>query len=480
MRPFLLNDGQIEELPDSARPTLGWLRDELGLTAAKAGCNEGDCGACAVLLGARESGGTLRYRLVNSCLLPLRALGGHHLVTLEGLNHRDGSLTPVQQALLDEDAAQCGFCTPGMVMGLTHWLLTGRRFDREEVLESLDGNFCRCTGYQAIRRAADRLAPLGPGLPPPGERLSALISAGVLPGYFEEIPRRVAKLPPPVPGLPIHGALPVAGGTDLFVHPPPEMLHAPMVFLEEQPELHGIRVTEDICRIGATTTVEELLESALLEARIPHLHGFLARMGGTPVRDRATVGGNLVNASPIGDLSICLLALEATVVLQAPTGERRVPLSRFFLDYKTLDRQPDEIVSAAELRLPDSPTRFNFEKVAHREHLDIAAVNSALHLDVVDGVIRRAGLSAGGVAPTPLWLDTSSTWLAGRRLDAATVLGAAERAAAQARPIDDVRGSAAYKRLLLKRLVLAHFLTLTPEALPEELIRELISGSAPA
>jgi hypothetical protein len=109
-----------------------------------------------------------------------------------------------------------------------------------------------------------------------------------------------------VPGLPIHGALPVAGGTDLFVHPRPEMLNAPMVFVEEHPELHGIRVTEDICRIGATTTVEELLESALLEARIPHLHGFLARMGGTPVRDRATVGGNLVNASPIGDLSICL------------------------------------------------------------------------------------------------------------------------------------------------------------------------------
>jgi xanthine dehydrogenase small subunit len=118
MRPFLLNDGQIEELPDSARPTLGWLRDELGLTAAKAGCNEGDCGACAILLGAQESGGTLCYRLVNSCLLPLAALGGHHLVTLEGLNHRSGSLTPVQQALLDEDAAQWASAYPAWSWGL--------------------------------------------------------------------------------------------------------------------------------------------------------------------------------------------------------------------------------------------------------------------------------------------------------------------------------------------------------------------------
>ncbi len=167
MRPFLLNNQRVEGLPDSARPVLAWLREGRGLTAAKAGCGEGDCGACAVLLGTLESGWGVRYRLVNACPLPLAALGGRHLVTLEGLNPPNDRLTPVQQALLEEGAIQCGFCTPGLAMGLTSWLLNGVSFDREEAWEALDGNFCRCTGYQGIKRAADRLLPLGAGFPLP-------------------------------------------------------------------------------------------------------------------------------------------------------------------------------------------------------------------------------------------------------------------------------------------------------------------------
>ena len=476
MRPFLLNDELVTGLPDSARSVLAWLREDRGLTAAKDACREGECGACAALLGALEPGGGLRYRLVNTCLLPLVALGGHHLVTLEGLNRPDGTLSPVQRALVEEGAIQCGFCTPGVVMALTNWLLNGIRFDREEGIEALDGNICRCTGYQVFKRALTRLSPLGAGLPPPPARLGALVTAGVVPASFLDIADRLTRLPPPQPTPRTIGGLLVAGGTDLFAHPRPSP--PPLVLLDGRPGLHGIDLTADRCRIGATTTVEELLESAVLEARIPHLHRSLTRFGGTPVRDRATLGGNLVNASPIGDLSVCFLALGAEVVVQGPLGVRRLPLSGFFLGYKRLDLHPDEWVAAVEFPLAPGPTRFNFEKVAHREHLDVAAVNSALHLELADGTIRRAGLSAGGVAPVPLWLADTSAWLRGRPLDAATAWGAAQRAQQEATPIDDVRGSAAYKRLLLRQLVLAHFQALGPAGITAGWPLTATAGSA--
>jgi xanthine dehydrogenase small subunit len=465
MQPFLLNDEFVAGLPEPTRPVLAWLREDRRLTAAKDACREGECGACAVLLGALEPGGWVRYRLVNSCLLPLAALGGHHLVTLEGVNRPDDQLTPVQQALVDEGAIQCGFCTPGVVMGLTDWLLNGLRFDREEGIAALDGQFCRCTGYQGIKRALTRLMPLGAGLPPPETRLGALIAARVVPCSFIGIAERLAGLPRPERTLPITGGLLVGGGTDLFAHswsrPSPQRL----VMLADRPELRGVTATAERFRIGAATTVEELLESTLLAERIPHLHQVLERFGGTPVRDRATLGGNLVNASPIGDLSVCLLALAAEVVVDNPMGTRQVPLSRFFLGYKRLDLHPDEWVAAVELALAPGPTRFHFEKVAHREYLDVAAVNSALYLELADGAIRRARLSAGGVAPTPVCLEDTSAWLAGRRLDGATAWSAAHRARQEASPIDDVRGSADYKGLLLRQLVLAHFQALGPEGI---------------
>lgn len=465
MQAFLLNDDCVAGLPEPTRPVLTWLREERGLTAAKDACREGECGACAVLLGSLEPGGWVRYRLVNACLLPLTAVVGHHLVTLEGLNRPDGQLTPVQQALVEEGAIQCGFCTPGIVMGLTNWLLNGLKFDRDEGIAALDGHVCRCTGYQGIKRALTRLMPLGIGLPPPRTRLRALIDAGVVPDSFIGAAERLAGFQPPEWSAPISGGLLVGGGTDLFAHPGSRPSRPTLVMLEDRPELRGITATAERLRIGAATTVEELLESTLLAERIPDLHRVLVRFGGTPVRDRATLGGNLVNASPIGDLSVCLLALAADVVVEGPMGGRRVPISQFFLGYKRLDLHSDEWLAAVELRLAPGPTRFHFEKVAHREYLDVAAVNSAMYLELEGGIIQRANLSAGGVAPTPLWLAATSAWLSGRPLDAATAWSAAWRARMEATPIDDVRGSASYKRLLLRQLVLAHFQALGPEGI---------------
>ena len=314
MIPFILNcHPMTSELP-AGLPVLDLLRRELGLNATKSGCREGDCGACSVLLGAPSPDGGLRYRVVNSCLLPLGTLAGKHLVTLEGLN--GDALTAVQSALVEEGGVQCGFCTPGVVIALTGHLLNAGSFGESEILESLDGNFCRCTGYMGIKRAGERLnQQIGGTLPQIGaRRIAALVEAGVLPSCFAGAERQLAELPPA--SLQAEGGQLVAGGTDLFARSPDGLLDQRLNFAERRQELTGIEVRDGRCLIGAATTVEELLESSLLEREIPHLHQFLAHVASTPVRDRATLGGNLVNATPIGDLSICLLALDADLLLQ--------------------------------------------------------------------------------------------------------------------------------------------------------------------
>lgn len=456
---FILNrNTQEDELPPGL-PLLDYLRDVQGLTAAKAGCREGDCGGCTVLLGQLDNEGRLRYRSVNACLVPLGAVSGAHVLTVEGLGE---TLTPVQQALVEEGGIQCGFCTPGMVIALTAHLLDSPRLDRPHLLEAMDGNLCRCTGYMGVKRAGERLHQRLPELPSePAARMEPLMAAGVLPDWLVEIPGRLKALPrrrstaEPGKGEPVLG-----GATDLLVQRPALLAAHEPWFAETHPELHGIRLADGRVRIGATTTMQEMLESESLAQVLPELHRALGHIASTPVRDRATLGGNLVNASPIGDLSVLFLALDAELLLHHHERERRLALSEFFLGYKRLDLAEGEILAAVEFDLPAGG--FHFEKVAHRDHLDIASVNCALQLELDGRRVRRALLAAGGVAPIPLRLREVEALLTGAELRTALVLEAARLAAASVAPIDDVRGSARYKRLLLRQLVLAGLLTLAP------------------
>lgn len=463
----LLNDEEVRIEADQRNLTLAWLREQRGLTGTKVGCGEGGCGACAVLLGHRDPRGGIRYRVVDSCLLPLGALREAHLVTIEGLSQtcaaEQDALGPVQAALVEEGAVQCGFCTPGLVVALTAYLLNGRLSSDAEALEAVDGNLCRCTGYMGIKRAARRIRRELVGLPAePVARRDALIARRVLPPWFAGAAQRLEALPASAQ-RPEHARI-IAGGTDVFAQSDPGLQRDQVWLLERDASLSGVRVEEGRCRIGAGTTIEELLESDALAAALPHVHGFLSQVSATPIRDRATVGGNLVNASPIADLCICLLALDAEVTLAGPSGERVLPLAALYLGYKRLAMADDEMIRTVAFPLPPGQVLFNFEKVAHRRTLDIAAVNSAMRLDLEGRRIQRAILSAGGVGPTPRRLSATSDWLAGRRMDTDTMREAARLAMEEAAPIDDVHGSAAYKRRLLGRLVQAHFLALAPSA----------------
>lgn len=466
---LLINKSPVDLETNPGGVALDLLRGPLGLTGVKEGCREGDCGACTVLHGRLQQGRVL-YQAVVSCLLPLGDCAGTHLVTIEGLSpvpsnaadtHGRHPLSPLQQAFLDQGAIQCGFCTPGLIVALTGWLLNAAHWDEEEALLSIAGNICRCTGYLSIRRAVRQLLARLPAAETP--RLESLIAAGMVPEYFATVPAQLAALQQPAVAGPLPGSIRIAGGTDLLVQKPERVAAAAVELIGGRADLRGIDIAGGMCRIGGAVTVEELRLSTALSTVLPGLPRFLKLVSSTQIRNRATVAGNLVNASPIGDLTILLLALGAEVELTDGTSSRSLPLRAFYLGYKKLEQREEELVAAVRFPLPRSGDLYNFEKVGRREHLDIASVNSACLLRLNGGRIGEIYLSAGGVAPVPLYLEACCAYLRGRELDESVLTEALRVAASEITPIDDVRGSAEYKRLLLRQLLRAHFVRLLPD-----------------
>lgn len=468
---FLLNAKEhLTALPPGA-VVLDLIRNEARLTGTKEGCREGDCGACTVLLGTPCHDG-VRYSAVNSCILPVGELPGRHLVTIEGISPEEG-LSAVQEPFVRHGASQCGFCTPGMIMSLTGYLLSTTEPDISGAVESLGGNICRCTGYISVRRAAeDAVRSTGPsraGSPFGREHLEHLVSRNVIPDYFLHIEEKLAK--PEVPeelkvGYPA-AYLTVAGGTDLFATGGVDPYRSGLRFLSREPQLSYVSDEgRGLFRAGAASTVEDLIESGVFRGT-GNLHGSLRLISSAQIRSRATLGGNIVNASPIGDLTIMLLALEAVLLISGPSGDREVPLSEFFRGYKVIDLRPNELIESIRFRIPGPPGRVNFEKVSMRKHLDIASVNTAAAFRVTDRTVLKAVISAGGVAPVPAVLYRTCDFLRNREISAGTVLGACETAMEEISPITDVRGTAEYKRLLTVRLLKAHFLELFPDMLEQ-------------
>jgi xanthine dehydrogenase small subunit len=248
------------------------------------------------------------------------------------------------------------------------------------------------------------------------------------------------------------------------------MVAAKPFFTATAADLKTIARENGTCRVGSAATISDLMDSSLLGDIIPHMARFMALIASEPIRNLATVGGNIVNASPIGDPAIIFLALKSRVVLKSKSEERTLPLKAFFKGYKELDLQPGELLAAVVFDLPAKRNEFyfNFEKVGKRRRLDIASVNSAIALEMEGGVIKKGALAAGGVAPVPLFLSGASACMAGKALTVETVGAVATAALEEISPISDIRGSAAYKRLLLRQLIWAHFQRLFPSEIPME------------
>jgi xanthine dehydrogenase small subunit len=463
---FLLNDEEVRTDLGAGITVLDYLRGHRRLCGTKIGCREGDCGACTVLVGTWRDG-DVHYRSMTSCLMPLGNAHGKHLVTIEGLN-LPSALTPVQQAMCDEGASQCGFCTVGFMVSLAGHALDARPSTVARAVAAVDGNICRCTGYKSIERAAARISDRlreRDGR----DRFGWLVTQGFLPAAWRDVPARMRTLHAACAAVTPSSGVILGGGTDLYVQRPEQMAESPVRLAFDDPELQSIRLDGDRCVVGAAATVTDLLESPVFAPLFPDFGAHMKLVSSTPIRNMATVGGNFVNASPIGDLTIVFLALDAEITLRGARGERRLPLRDFYRGYKSLDRTADEILTAVSFPAPGPRTRFHFEKVCKRTHLDIASVNTALRVDLADAnsdggapVIVRAAVSAGGVAPVPLFLRAASEALRDRPVNAATVRAAAAAADGEIAPISDARGSAAYKRLLLRQLFYAHFFELFP------------------
>ncbi len=457
MISFILNDRLIRTEKQPGMVLLDFIRYEMHQTGTKVGCREGDCGACTVMEGSL-AGGKVSYRTLVSCLTPLGNVQGKHIVTIEGL--QKAKMSPVQQALIDHAGTQCGFCTPGFVMSLTAHSLDSEPSSEENVLASISGNICRCTGYKSIGRAALDLSK-ALAHKEAKKNLDWLIENAFIPAYFREIPGRLAAIQAET--QPVDGGIPVGAGTDLFVQKADDLFPAQLQFLRSHPDLLNIEIDEEKCSFGASVTVTDLLAHKGLQNIFPRLKEHFKLISSEPIRNMGTLAGNIMNASPIADVVVFLLALDATVQLKSPEGNRRsVPLRKFYRGYKQTGLREGELIEKVEFERPGEGVFFNFEKVSKRRFLDIASVNSALRIRVEGNKILKADLSAGGVFPFPLYTEKTAQFLAGKMLDEQTLLDAWEILREEVAPISDIRGTKEYKLLLLRQLFFAHFIEMFP------------------
>ena len=441
---------------------LDFVRYIKNLKGTKIGCREGDCGACTVLVGSYNNG-LVDYQSHTSCLTPIGNAAGKHIVTVEGVNMED--LNPVQQAIVDEGGTQCGFCTVGFVMSMVGYCLSPKELNYENGIAAIDGNICRCTGYKSLERAIKNLSAKLQGRNE-NEMVSWLVQEKFIPAYFKEMPNRLLALQ----NLSNHktGAVRVGGGTDLYVQKHESMVHADIEFVFQKAALNGICRDGDQMFIGGAATVEDLRSSKEMNAIFPKLVAHLKLISSTPIRNMATLAGNFVNASPIGDMTIFFLALHAHITLRNGEKTRRIALKDLYLGYKTLDKKPEEEIETIDFLIPQGDWHFNFEKVCKRTHLDIASVNSAIGICIENETITQAHVSAGGVFAFPKYLGKTSEFLAGKKLSSEMLLEAAELMQSEIAPISDARGDSNYKMLLAKQLFLAHFLEMFPEKIRAE------------
>jgi xanthine dehydrogenase small subunit len=457
---FLLGDERQDLVGvDPTRTVLQYLREDAGLPGTKEGCAEGDCGACTVILAERDETGGIRYRPVNSCIMFMPALDGKQLLAVEHVRAPNGTLHPVQKAMVDHHASQCGFCTPGFVMSLTALHIAGHAPERHELAEALAGNLCRCTGYRPILDAGRAaLSNTRPSSHVPALRYSldmlntdaeTLNTAGA--GRRFIAPRSLAELTAILAAEPT--ALILGGGTDVGLWVTKQHRDLPLlVATEHVTELRQLVVSDTHLTIGAAVAYADAMDS--LAALHPGMGAWLRRIGSRQIRERGTIGGNIANASPIGDMPPLLLALDATLILASAKGERRLPLDDFFQAYRQTALAAGEVLVAIEIPRPAADIRFGAYKVAKRFDQDISAVCAVFALQVDGQKVARIRIAYGGMAAIPLRATAAEAALMGKAWTEDTVHTAMAAIDTAFRPLSDMRATAHYRSLVARNLLL--------------------------
>ncbi|WP_075181733.1 xanthine dehydrogenase small subunit [Pantoea sp. 1.19] len=470
MIQFLYHQTLIRESDlDPTLTVLGWLRRHRRQTGTKEGCASGDCGACTVAVGRIEDG-KIRYDSANSCLMLVSQLHGKQLISVDNLRH-GGALHPVQQALADAHGSQCGFCTPGFVMSLFTLAKSGGVSDRHAIEQALGGNLCRCTGYRPIVDAALQIcaAPCVDSIDPhPAETLARLRAlhdgapAGLRSGDRQLwIPHTLDQLAALSEAHP--EARLIAGGTDLMLEVTQQYRDLPqLIMLGEVAELKRCYQTDEgdlVLGAGASLSAVE----AFITPHLPAFAALLTRFASRQVRNQSTLGGNLANASPIGDAAPLLLALNATLRLRQGVRERRLALADFFLDYRRTALLPGEVM--VDIILPAVTLSHSLAawKVSKRREDDISAVMGAFSARLENGRLQAVRLAWGGMAATPSRALSTERLLTGQLPDAPTLAAAAHTLSKDFQPLSDFRASRAYRQQLALSLLRRWFRQLRGE-----------------
>ncbi|MDH5798041.1 MAG: xanthine dehydrogenase small subunit [Paracoccaceae bacterium] len=439
---FLLNGKSVTlEQYEPTTTLLDWLRETRGLTGTKEGCNEGDCGACTVMVTDADGS-----RAVNACILFLPQLHGKALRTVEGLSGPNDELHPVQQAMIDHHGSQCGFCTPGFVMSMAVAHANGAQdFD-----DALAGNLCRCTGYAPIIRAAEAAA----DVPVPAwinDDAAALATLDAGPNSL--MPESVDDLAAAYEQNP--DAVLIGGATDVGLWVTKKLAQLDkVIFLAGVRDMKAITITDKDVQVGAGATVTAFREA--IAPIHPDLAEMLRRYGSTQVRNAATVGGNIANGSPIGDSPPALIALGATLHLRKGDTGRTVPLEDFFIDYGKQDRTPGEFVEAVSF--PRQPDRLKCFKLSKRFDQDISAVCGCFNITVSDGIVAEARIAFGGMAGIPKRASHVEAALVGQQWSEAAVLAAMGEFSRDFTPLSDMRASAGYRLEAARNMLMRYFL----------------------
>ncbi len=448
---------------------LDYLRLRRRLTGTKEGCAEGDCGACTVLIGRLTEHG-LRYESVNACIRFLGSLHGTHVVTIEHLAGRDGALHPVQQAMVDFHGSQCGFCTPGFVMSLYGLWLSNGTPTRADIESALQGNLCRCTGYEPIVKAAEHISTSRPSSlfdPLESDRIQVMaklwgIHSGndtiiiAKDGARSIVPASVAAFADILADEP--EATIVAGATDVGLWVTKQMrLLNPVIFINHLTELQSITSEEAGITIGAGVSYAQAFD--VLVDEIPPLGRLIDRIGGQQVRNMGTIGGNIANGSPIGDTPPPLIALGAELTLRSHSGRRTIPLEDYFLAYGKQDRLPTEFVEKVFVPRPTEGSHFAVYKISKRRDEDISALCGAFHLTLdADGKVEKIRIAFGGMAATPKRAKHVEDALLGEVWNWGTVSAVRDAFGEDYQPLTDWRATADYRSLTAKNLLTRFFL----------------------
>jgi xanthine dehydrogenase small subunit len=476
---FLLNDDPISLDRVGAGDTLlDHLRLHRRLTGTKEGCAEGDCGACTVLVGRLQEG-VLRYETVNACIRFMASLDGCHVVSVEHLSGPDGRLHPVQAAMVEHHGSQCGFCTPGIVMSLYALWMEHPDPTESQIETALQGNLCRCTGYEPIIRAARSISAHGSPVQDAltteraaiSDRLKALAdgrrvvvgdgdSLAILPADVDDLAAVLAEHP---------DATLVAGATDVGLWVTKFLRSiSPAVFLGHLDALRRIEVDTDTIRLGACVSYTDCAD--VLCRDYPHLREYWDRIAGWQIRNMGTVGGNVANGSPIGDTPPVLIALGAQVVLRKGAATRTLPVEAFFIEYGKQDLAPGEFLERIDIPRPQAGDRHAAYKISKRRDEDISSVAAGFSVTVRDGLITEARIAFGGMAGTPKRAPQVEAALVGQPWAEVTLRDAAALLPQDFEPLSDWRASADYRMRAAQNLLVRFWLEQADTGAPVRLM----------